>query len=118
MVEVNPLSNVTSQFIDIINSPDVKNVDIIVFPEAILNQNNSEILLPNSTVFCDDPKAHPVLHNISCAARKAKMYVVIDVYTKVNCSMDDQSFCANKTDNTNKYNMAFVFDRSGSTIAK
>lgn len=93
-------------------------MDIIVFPEAILNGNNSQIYLPNSTVFCDDPNAHPVLRNISCAARKAKTYVVIDLYTKVHCSMDDQSFCANKTDHTNLYNMAFAFDRNGATIAK
>lgn len=120
MVELHPdyvIANVAKQFVDIITSPDVKNVDIIVFPEAILTTADAAILLPNSTVYCDDPNAHSIFQDVSCAARTAKMYVVIEVYTKIHCSMDDQPFCANK-DDTNIYNMAFVFDRQGAMIAK
>ena len=121
MVEVHPTkikTEVKNQLIDIIHSPRLKDVDIIVLPESILNDITSAILLPNSTVFCDDPNAHPIFRDISCAARAAKMYVVIDLYAKVYCSMDDQSFCVQKEDNTNTYNMALVFDRNGATIAK
>ena len=108
---------VTNQFVDIIKSSDVKAADIIVFPEAIFNTESLPVPLPSSTVFFDDPNAHFLLRNISCASRDAKKYVVIDVYTKVKCSEDDQTFCANKTDASNIYNMAYVFDREGVTIA-
>ena len=118
MAEIHPNSNVKKEIIDVISSPDVKNVDIIVFPEAILTHEHAPIFLPNSTVYCDDSNAHPIFRDISCATRAAKIYVVIDVYTKINCSIDDQPFCANKKDNTNTYNMAFVFDRNGTMIAK
>lgn len=104
--------------VDVINSPDVKDAEIIVLPEAVLNSDNSSIFLPKSTVYCNDPDAHFVFRNLSCAARNAKKYVVINVYTKVKCTDDDQPFCANKTDNTNVYNMAFVFDRKGAAIAR
>lgn len=104
--------------VDIINSPDVKPAEIIVLPEAILNNDTSPILQPNSTNFCNDPDAHFVFRDISCAAREAKKYVVINVYTKIYCSHDDQPFCANKDDNSNVYNTAWVFDRSGATVAR
>lgn len=108
----------TNQMVDIIHSYDVKEAEIIVLPEAILNNDTTSIFLPSSTIFCNDPDAHFIFRNISCAARDAKKYVVINVYTKIKCSDDNQPFCANKTDNTNVYNMAFVFDRHGATIAK
>ena len=108
----------TNQMVDIINSPDVKEAEIIVFPESVLNNAASSIFLPKSTIFCDDPTAHFVFRNISCAARNAKKYVVIQVDAKIKCSDDDQSFCQNETDHTNVYNMAVVFDRRGAMIAR
>lgn len=128
MVEVNPpetigddfttVAAVTDQMVDIIKSPETKNVDIIVLPEGVFNRVPTAILLPTSTVFCDDQNAHFLLRNISCAARDANKYVVIDAYFKIYCSDDDQTFCANKTDNTNMYNMAIAFDRNGIAVAK
>lgn len=112
------MATLADQMIDIIKSPETKNVDIIVFPEALFNGERSAIILPKSTLFCDDQKAHFLLRNMSCAARDAHKYVVIDAYIKVYCSDDDQTFCANKTDSTNLYNMAIVFDRSGAVVAK
>lgn len=104
--------------VDIINSPEVKEAEIIVLPEAILNNDTTPIFQPKSTIFCNDPDAHFVFRNLSCAARDAKKYVVIDVYTKIKCEDDDQPFCGNKNDNTNVYNTAFVFDRTGAVIAR
>lgn len=103
--------------VDIVNSPDVREADIVVLPEAILNNDNTSVFLPKSAIYCNDPDAHFIFRNLSCAARDAQKYVVIDVYTKIKCSDDNQPFCGNKTDNTNVYNMAFVFDRQGATIA-
>lgn len=109
---------VTRQIVDIIQSEEVKNADILVFPESILNDPTTAILLPNSSTFCDDAMAHFVLRNISCAVRNARKYVVIDLNIKIKCSEDDQPFCANKFDSINLYNMAMVFDRHGAVIAK
>lgn len=128
MVELNPpdivgkdfksVAAVTSQIVEIIKSPETKAVDILVFPEAAFNRQQTAILLPDSPVYCDEPDAHFAIRNISCAARDAKKYVVIDLFAKVNCANDDQPFCANKTDSTNLYNMAIVFNRQGAAVAK
>lgn len=128
VVEVNPpetigddfstVAAVCDQMVNIIQSPETKDVDIIVLPEGVFNRIETAVLLPTSTVFCDDPTSHFLLRNISCAARNANKYVVIDAYIKVHCSNDDQKFCANKSDNTNMYNTAVVFDRNGIVVAK
>lgn len=112
------LISITKEMVEVINSPDVKTADIIVLPEALFNNEFKSFDLPKSTVYCDDSQAHFLLRNISCAARNAKKYVVIDVYSKIKCSDDDQPFCANQTDHSNVYNMALAFDRQGATIAK
>lgn len=120
MVDYEPatLISITKEMVDVINSPDVERADIIVLPEALFNNEFKSFDLPKSTVYCDDAQAHFLLRNISCAARNAKKYVVIDVYSKIKCADDDQPFCANQTDQSNVYNMALAFDRHGATIAK
>ncbi|XP_031634766.1 vanin-like protein 1 isoform X2 [Contarinia nasturtii] len=98
----------------------MKEVDIMVLPEGLLNRRyNTTILLPNTEKsYCDDPNIHFVLRNISCAARKVRKYVVINLNVRVNCSHDDQSFCAYQDDSTNLYNMAIAFDRNGDMVAR
>lgn len=128
MVELKPVAvgdsvenvaEVTKQAVEIIESSELNGVDILVLPEGIFNRENTVAVLPiTNRSYCDDSNADFMLRNISCAVRNAKMYVVIDLYVKVNCSLDDQPFCWNKTDSTNVYNMAIVFDRRGDVIAK
>lgn len=109
----------TKQFVDIIEAIELDGVDIVVLPETILNRRNTAIFIPNTNItFCDDPKVHVVLQNISCAVRRARKYVVIDLNAKVKCSEDDQTFCSNKDDSTNLYNMAIVFDRHGDVVSR
>lgn len=103
---------------DIIKSDDIEEADIVIFPESILNEPSTAILLPESISFCDDPYASHLLRLISCGARDARKYVVIDLNIKIKCSVDDQPFCGNTTDSTNLYNMAMVFDRYGDLVAK
>lgn len=91
----------------IINSNETKNVDILVFPELILNDHTVPIPLMESVGKrspCDLPNVHWVLRDISCAARKSATYIVIDLITK------DYAGAV--------YNTALVFDRKGSIIAK
>ncbi|XP_031634793.1 vanin-like protein 2 [Contarinia nasturtii] len=128
VVEVNAIAagynienvkKVTKQVTEIIESNELNGVDIVVLPEGILNEPNTAVLLtnPNNT-YCNDANAHFVLRDISCAVRNANRYVAINLYAKVNCSEDDQKFCANEIDNTNLYNMAIIFDRNGDVVAK
>lgn len=110
---------VTKQVTDIFESNEFHGVDIVVLPEAIFNRQETAISIPTTDItYCDDKRVHFVLRNISCAARNAKKYVVIDFYAKVDCTQDDQEFCSNQTDSTNLYNMAIVFDRHGDVVAK
>lgn len=110
--------NIEKKVLDIIKSEDVKDANIVIFPESVLNEPKTAILLPNSISFCDDPYANHMLRAISCAARDTRKYVVIDLNIKIKCADDDQPFCANPVDSTNLYNMAMVFDRYGDVIAK
>lgn len=108
----------THQLIQIIKSSELNAVDILVMPESILNRATTAPILPKTNSYCDDAKADIILRSISCAVRQAKKYVVINLYVKIKCSDDDQSFCSNEFDSTNLYNMAIVFDRHGDVIAK
>lgn len=98
----------TKRVIDIINSNEIKNVDILVFPESILNNPTAPIPLSKSVEgysLCDLPNVHWVLRDISCAARQSSTYVVINLMLT--------------NDNTgNVYNTALVFDRLGTIVAK
>lgn len=101
------LNENTKRVIDIINSDDTKNVDILVFPESILNDATAPVPLSKSDEGqspCDSLTIHWLLHDISCAVRQSSMYVVIDLVTK-----DDVGHL---------YNTALVFDRKGSIIQK
>lgn len=116
VVEFNLKPNVTGQqkidentarVIEIINSDTIRNVDILVFPESILNDDTMPIPLVDSFIDaspCDSPDIHKILHDISCAVKQASKYVVIDLVIK------------DETDDL--YNMALAFNRTGAIIAK
>lgn len=105
------------QMVDIINSPEVKEADIIVLSKGVLNGNMDNIFIPNSTIPCDDPDTNVIFRNVSCAARKARKYVVMNMYTRVKCSEDNQPYCADPSSEMNIYNMMNVFDRNGAKVA-
>lgn len=111
-------AEITERFVKIIQSREVNEVDILIFPELIVNSPKTALLLPNSTSYCDDANAHFFFRKISCAVRKVPKYVLVNLYVQINCSLDDQAFCAHNETSTNVYNMAIVFDRHGDVIAK
>ena len=98
-------------------------VDILVFPEFTLNLISTAVTVPkpeDNVVPCNDDRWSRAIQNISCAAREAKKYVVIDVAMKRNCTEEraetnDTRPCT-KGD-WNIYNTAVVFDRQGQVIA-
>lgn len=93
--------------LEIIESLKNQSIDIIVFPESILNDIVAPVPLANSVQGqspCNLTNVHQLIRNISCAAAKVKSYVVIDLVIK-----DDAG---------DLYNTAIVFDRNGAIIAK
>lgn len=94
-----------------------KALDIIVFPEACLNEPKDSILVPMnpSLATCQDKAAHQLLRDISCAVQKVKAYTVINVMMKASCTVDDP--CPPKQNHV-VFNTAVVFDRNGVIIAK
>lgn len=89
-------------------------MDILVFPEGCINDVTNPVLITHrNTLPCYDEQAASLIRNVSCAARKARTYVVIDVMMEEACSIacsDEQKFVI--------YNTAVVFDRNGVIVAK
>lgn len=114
------VAKITQQAVNIIESKELKGVDIVVLPEGVFNKQITAIVLPSTKgAFCDDSSADTVLQKLSCAARKAKMYVVVNLVVKVKCSLAEWLCCPHNGDSsTHLYNMAIVFDRKGVAIAK
>lgn len=115
----------TIAYIKIIQSIDVKSADILVFPEATLNKPANPAKLPKtgeSVIPCDhSDKYSDVVKNISCAAKEARKYVVIDLYMERDCkeeaaSTNDSRPCT-RNNNINVYNTAVAFDRNGTVVA-
>lgn len=120
--EQNTAQNLAA-YLAILERPDVKDVDIIVFPELGLN-TGFPLSVPdqNGTVTpCDDANAHDVIKQISCAARNGKKYIVINLTEKSKCP--DMEMQENGDDRKCKedfvlYNTNLVFHRNGSIISR
>lgn len=110
-----------NRYIDIINSTEAADVDIIVFPASCLNSQNRTVLLPENievdlcsavnTTYSQD------LRKIACAARDLKKYVVLNLYIRNNCSTvynikDNRTALACSVRNAN-----IVLDRTGKVIS-
>lgn len=107
----------TANIVDVITSPDIEDVDIIVFPECCINEANMPVPITTQTndIPCFDENASSVVRNISCAVIQAHTYVVVDIMMKAECSLAEP--CSENMDYV-VYNTAVVFDRSGAIIAK
>ncbi|XP_030380912.1 vanin-like protein 2 [Scaptodrosophila lebanonensis] len=113
-------------FLEIIGSENASATDIIVFPEATLNSQQTATFVPEPKLLIvpclDDPNAtyyHELLVRISCAAREFSKYVVINVNEKQVCSenaQNDPRPCA--PNDLNIYNTNVVFDRNGTVMSR
>ncbi|XP_017477046.1 PREDICTED: vanin-like protein 2 [Rhagoletis zephyria] len=113
-------------FLELISSADAESTDIIVFPESTLNNidtatyvpdpdlqlNTSACLLGNTSIYSD------FLVQLSCSARQARKYLVINLTERENCSTTalDPRPCA--SNGLNIYNTNVVFDREGRVISR
>lgn len=128
MVEYSPLYDKTDvyadakQYLKIINSTDVENAEIIIFPECTLNSIKRPETVPKveeKIVPCGNVQYGGMVQAISCAAKTARKYVVINLYMQRNCrsesSANDSRPCTRG--DINIYNTAVVFDRNGMVVA-
>jgi len=116
----------TKRFVEIIKRDDTKNVDVLVFPEAVLNGVNTAIPVPDpkaKTVPCENQAYNGPLNDISCAAKVSGKYVVINIYMQTDCTAEqtanpnDTTPCTVPGKKLNIYNTNVVFDRAGAVIA-
>lgn len=115
----------TKRFVDVIKSDDTKQVDVLVFPEAVLNEILTAISIPDpkaKIVPCGDQSHSGLLSDISCAVKESGKYVVINLYMQTNCTAEaaatnDTRPCTIKDKKLNIYNTNVVFDRAGAVIA-
>lgn len=113
------------QYVELIetNTESTKDFDIIVFPEATLNEPSMAIEIPDQNekiIPCENDKYEKYFQEISCAAKRSKRYVAINLSTKRNCTLEknetkDDRACGN--DGWNLYNTNVVFDRNGAVIS-
>lgn len=89
---------------------------MLVFPESTLNNIQTAVYVPNpklGVIPCETKDEFDViLKNVSCAARKTKKYVLINLTEKSDC---EGSSCPE--DKLKRYNTNVVFDRIGAVIS-
>lgn len=117
VVVEHPVFNLRHRLRSVINSHNLSGADIIVFPERCINNVTTSIRMV--TAFdvspCDNKTADSIIRSVSCAARKAKAYVVINVMMHDQCSND--SPCS-EGEQFVVFNTALVFDRNGMVVAR
>ncbi|XP_023302143.2 vanin-like protein 1 [Lucilia cuprina] len=103
---------------NIIESEQTKDLDILVFPEFVLNNLDMMTFVPDpkdNIVPCELPNYDWFLTELSCAVRSRKLYVVINIVEKFEC-LASEEHCDD--DGLKKYNTNIVFDRQGRVISR
>lgn len=133
VVEFRPSTSITSQarmqdnlqgYLEILDSEDAKDLDIIVFPESTLNNNEEATFVPNPSLGlvtpCDSTSGeyHELLVQLSCAAKRLATYLVINLTEKEWCATvpEDTRPCA--ASGLNLFNTNVVFNRNGAVISR
>jgi len=99
-------------------------IDILVFPEATLNNHATAEFVPEPEDDVNPCLAGlgPILSQLSCVARQKQMYIVVNLYEQSYCP-DRQQIRFNDTrpcpgNGLNIYNTNVVFDSRGRLMAK
>lgn len=72
---------------NIIESEDTKNLDILVFPEFVLNNLDMMTYVPDpreNVAPCEIPNFDFFLTELSCAVRSRKIYVVVNLVKSIS----------------------------------
>lgn len=111
-----------SKIVDIINAAEHSEADIIVFPEYALEELGPQIVSnpADNIVLCSNVTYSGPLVDISCAAKLASTYIVLNVLTQHNCTQQEESIdetLDTPMDDICIYNSNVVFDRLGAVIS-
>lgn len=104
---------------EIIASDQVDGLDILVFPEYVLNNMDMKTYVPdpNDKISpCETTNYDYFLTTLSCAARSRNIYLAINVVEKQLCADSLPEDCDESGMNT--YNTNVVFDRRGRVISR
>ncbi|XP_054729671.1 vanin-like protein 1 [Anastrepha obliqua] len=105
----------------IIESNSTNDLDILVFPEYVLNDHHFRTFVPDPALKiapCEIPNYDIFLIELSCAARSRKLYLVINLTEKVFCANDTTAVGRCDPSGLNTYNTNVVFDRQGRVISR
>ncbi|XP_002075395.3 vanin-like protein 1 [Drosophila willistoni] len=112
-------------YVEIIGSADASEAEIIVFPEATLNGQSTATFVPHPEeliVPClTDPNAtyyEEFFVTLSCAARNASKYVVVNLSEKQLCTDTPEDPRPCSSTGVNQFNTNVVFDREGVVISR
>jgi len=114
-------SSISQSFQDIIR--DVDEVDIIVFPEHLLNSQDTATFVPHESqnvTPCYQADYELFLIELSCSARSRGFYVVINVVEKELCAngAGSDTFGPCPSTGVRYFNTNVVFDRKGRVISR
>ncbi|XP_036345148.1 vanin-like protein 1, partial [Rhagoletis pomonella] len=95
--------------------------DIVVFPEDVLNDRETPIVVPtpsDTVVPCgvDAALYDYIISEVSCYARSLQLYLLINVVEVQNCTQSHE--IANLIASCAIYNTNVVFDRGGAVISR
>ncbi|XP_017156566.1 vanin-like protein 1 [Drosophila miranda] len=125
VLSTSPWSDNLAGYLEIIQSANASETDIIVFPELTINSMGPQTFVPDPkeqiAPCLNDPSAlyyAEFLVSLSCAARNVSKYLVINVSEKKLCTdtPEDPRPCA--YDGLNIHNTNVVFDRQGVVISR
>uniref|UniRef100_W8CDA0 Vanin-like protein 1 n=1 Tax=Ceratitis capitata TaxID=7213 RepID=W8CDA0_CERCA len=105
----------------IIESEATSNLDILIFPEFVLNDYTFRTYVPDPALRispCEVPNYDWFLTELSCAARSRQLYVVVNLMEKVFCANDTTIVGRCDASGLNTYNTNVVFDRQGHVISR
>ncbi|ALC48761.1 Btd [Drosophila busckii] len=113
----------TNLFLSIIRGADVADLDMLVFPEVVLNSPETATFVPDpaqNVTPCFMTDYDVFLVELSCAARSRGIYLVVNMQEKELCGKgygaDTWAPCPN--DGVRIFNTNVVFDRTGKVISR
>ncbi|XP_036347918.1 vanin-like protein 1 [Rhagoletis pomonella] len=105
----------------IIESNSTRDLDILIFPEFVLNDGSFRTYVPDPALNiapCEIPNSEFFLTELSCLARSRQIYLVVNVIEKFFCGNDTSVVGRCETSGLNTYNTNVVFDRQGRVISR
>ncbi|XP_014091853.2 vanin-like protein 1 [Bactrocera oleae] len=106
---------------EVIESDGTRDLDILVFPEFVLNDPTFRTFVPDPKLQiapCEIPSYDHFLTELSCAARSRQLYLVVNLMEKVFCANDTTAVGRCDASGLNSYNTNVVFDRQGRVISR